>query len=147
MGLIPNNACKSKWEKRFSCHASCQEVGKYHTVSQLSSSCDKIHKQGESPGFETQGRHYHSQKQGYQWQNYFFKKKSGSAGKSILCCFQRSTCRNNLASCLIKVSIDMSHFNYSCKTEGGNGISHLIYALWVNCKFTSECYSGIFQNY
>ena len=43
--------------------------------------------------------------------------------------------------------MDMSHFSYSCKTEGENGISRLISALCVNCKFTSEHYSGIFQNY
>ena len=41
----------------------------------------------------------------------------------------------------------MSHFSYSCKTEGENGISRLISTLCVNCKFTSERYSGIFQNY
>ena len=43
--------------------------------------------------------------------------------------------------------LDMSHFSYSCKTEGENGISRLISALCVNCKFTSERYSRIFQNY
>ena len=42
-------------------------------------------------------------------------------------------------------NIHMSHFSYACKTEGGNGISCLISALCVNFKFTSECYSGIFQ--
>ena len=41
----------------------------------------------------------------------------------------------------------MSHFSYSCKTERENGISHLNSALCINCKFTSECNSGIFQNY
>ena len=50
--------------------------------------------------------------------------------------------------CMLKWSQTyMSHFSYSCKTEGENGISHLISALCVNCKFTSEHYSGIFQNY
>ena len=41
----------------------------------------------------------------------------------------------------------MYHFSYSCKTERENGISRLISALCVNCKFTSECNSGIFQKY
>ena len=41
----------------------------------------------------------------------------------------------------------MSHFSYSCKIKRENGISCLISTLCVNCKFTSECNSGIFQKY
>ena len=41
----------------------------------------------------------------------------------------------------------MSHFSYLFKTERENGISHLISALCINCKFTSECNSRIFQKY
>ena len=45
---------------------------------------DKAHKQGIHPGFETQGRHIRSPKQGYQWHHKkdpcppknFFKKKA-----------------------------------------------------------------------
>ena len=34
----------------------------------------------------------------------------------------------------------MSHFSYACKTEGKNGISHLISALCVNCLISiPEC--------
>ena len=41
----------------------------------------------------------------------------------------------------------MSHFSYSCKIKRQNGISRFISALCVNCKFTSESNSEIFQNY
>ena len=50
-------------------------------------------------------------------------------------------------SATTNVEVYMSHFSYSCKTEWENGISRLISALCVNCKFTSEHYSGIFQKY
>ena len=43
--------------------------------------------------------------------------------------------------------LHMSHFSYSCKIEWENGISCLISALCVNCKFTSEHSSGIVQKY
>ena len=48
--------------------------------------------------------------------------------------------------CLIRQK-DKSHFSYSCKTERENGISRLNSTLCVNCKFTSQCNSGIFQKY
>ena len=37
--------------------------------------------------------------------------------------------------------LDMSHFSYVCKTEGENGISHLISALCVNCLSAIPEYS------
>ena len=37
----------------------------------------------------------------------------------------------------------MSHFSYACKTEGENGISHLISALCVNCLSAIPEYSRI----
>ena len=40
----------------------------------------------------------------------------------------------------------MSHFSYACKTEGENGISHLIYALCVNCLSTVPEYSRIIDH-
>ena len=43
--------------------------------------------------------------------------------------------------------LHMSHFSYMCKTEGENRFSHLISTLCINCKFTPQRYSGIFQNY
>ena len=39
--------------------------------------------------------------------------------------------------------IHMSHFAYACKTEGQNGISHLISALWVNCLNSTPEYSRL----
>ena len=33
----------------------------------------------------------------------------------------------------ILMGTNMSHFSYACKTEGKNGISHLISGLCVNC--------------
>ena len=39
--------------------------------------------------------------------------------------------------------ICMSHFAYACKTEGKNGISHLISALCVNCLISIPEYSRI----
>ena len=33
----------------------------------------------------------------------------------------------------------MSHFSYTCKTEGENGISRLISALCVNCLISIRC--------
>ena len=52
-----------------------------------------------------------------------------------------------LIVCFKMVTLNMSQFSYSCKIERENGISHLISVLCVNCKFTSECNSGIFQKY
>ena len=40
--------------------------------------------------------------------------------------------------------IYMSHFSYACKTEGENGISHLISALCINCMSAVLEYSRIF---
>ena len=40
----------------------------------------------------------------------------------------------------------MSHFSYACKTEGENGISHLISALCVNCLSAIPEYSRIIDN-
>ena len=37
----------------------------------------------------------------------------------------------------------MSHFSYACKTEGENGISHLISALCINCLSAIPEYSSI----
>ena len=37
----------------------------------------------------------------------------------------------------------MSHFAYACKTEGKNGISHLISALCINCLISIPEYSRI----
>ena len=37
----------------------------------------------------------------------------------------------------------MSHFAYACKTEGKNGISHLISALCVNCLISIPEYSRL----
>ena len=39
--------------------------------------------------------------------------------------------------------VHMSHFAYACKTEGKNGISHLISALCVNCLISILEYSRI----
>ena len=38
---------------------------------------------------------------------------------------------------------NMSHFAYACKTEGKNGISHLISALCINCLISIPEYSRI----
>ena len=40
-------------------------------------------------------------------------------------------------------SLNMSHFSYACKTEGENGISHLISTLCVNCLSAILEYSRI----
>ena len=45
------------------------------------------------------------------------------------------------------IMIYMSHYSYSWKIKRQNGISRLLSALCVNCKFTSERNSRIFQNY
>ena len=37
----------------------------------------------------------------------------------------------------------MSHFAYACKTEGKNGISRLISALWVNFLISIPEYSRL----
>ena len=37
----------------------------------------------------------------------------------------------------------MSHFAYTCKTEGKNGIFHLIFTLWVNSLISIPEYSRI----
>ena len=37
----------------------------------------------------------------------------------------------------------MSHFAYACKTEGKNGISHLISGLCVNCLISILEYSRL----
>ena len=41
------------------------------------------------------------------------------------------------------IYIYMSHFSYTCKTEGKNGISRLISALCVNCLISIPEYSRI----
>ena len=42
-----------------------------------------------------------------------------------------------------KYKIYMSYFAYACKTEGKNGISHLISALCVNCLISIPEYSRL----
>ena len=42
-----------------------------------------------------------------------------------------------------RIGNDMSYFAYACKTEGKNGISHLISALCVNCLNSIPEYSRI----
>ena len=39
--------------------------------------------------------------------------------------------------------LHMSHFAYACKTEGKNGISHLISALCINCLISIPEYSRL----
>ena len=52
--------------------------------------------------------------------------------------------KQKLVGLLLNIYVSLP---YSCKTEGENGISRLISTVCINCKFTSEHYSGIFQNY
>ena len=40
-------------------------------------------------------------------------------------------------------NMNMSHFSYSCKTEGKNGISHLISAVCINCLSAIQEYSRL----
>ena len=60
---------------------------------------------------------------------------------------RNNTLPNNRICIYISTKLNMSHFSYSCKTKRENGISRLNSALCVNCKFTSEHNSRIFQNY
>ena len=40
-------------------------------------------------------------------------------------------------------NMNMSHFSYACKTEGKNGISHLISAVCINCLSAIPEYSRL----
>ena len=44
---------------------------------------------------------------------------------------------------LCQIQTHMSHFSYACKTEGKNGISHLISVLCINCLSSIPEYSRI----
>ena len=45
--------------------------------------------------------------------------------------------------CKESYSMHMSHFAYACKTEGKNGICHLISGLCVNCLISIPEYSRL----